>query len=497
MALDGRITTHPVIQKIETVDQMNQAFDAISYQKGQAVITMLEGFASEDTWRNGLRVYMKRHAYANTVTNDLWQAMEDAGAKGLATIAHDFTQQPGIPLIRVAGARCADGTTQLSLTQGEFSSDRKDKTDATPLRWHVPVAASTLDGKTARTVVTGGAGTLSVPGCGAVLLNAGQAGYYRTLYTAEQLAALKAGFARLRPLDQFGLVADQLTLARAGYQPMSAGLDLLALVGSGNSAKLQYDLVTRWTDLYGLFNDEPAVQAALAAKVSALYGPSLARLGFAAKPGEPLVDTALRGRLISTLGLIGDPSVAAEAKRLFAALDNNPAALDGPLRQAWLGAIARNADAADWAEAARHGQQGADGAGASVALSAARPGQRSQARPGRARPGADQRAGADHGRHDHLGQRGPASDLAVDFALSHIDQVEALVDASGRTGYIARLASESRDPAMIEKLRAYARDRLPEGSRRSVDQAINALEARARLEPAIRAGVKAWLATKN
>ncbi len=46
-ALDGRITTHPVIQEIETVDQMNQAFDAISYQKGQAVITMLEGFAGE------------------------------------------------------------------------------------------------------------------------------------------------------------------------------------------------------------------------------------------------------------------------------------------------------------------------------------------------------------------------------------------------------------------------------------------------------------------
>ncbi len=409
MGLDGRITTHPVIQKIETVDQANQAFDAISYQKGQAVITMLEGFAGEDVWRDGLRVYMKRHAYANTVTNDLWQAMENAGAKGLTIIAHDFTMQPGVPLIKVTGARCANGATQLSLAQGEFSSDRKDKTDAAPLRWHVPVAASTLDGKTARTVVEGGAGTLTVPGCGAVLLNAGQAGYYRTLYAPEQLAALKAGFAQLRPIDQYGLVADQLALSRAGYQPMSAGLDLLTLVGSGNSAKLQYDLVTRWTDLYGLFNDEPAIQAAIAARVSALYGPraDAARLRVQARraagrhgPARPADHDARPDRRRERAGR-GQEAVRRARQR--SRRTRRPAAAG----------LAQHACAqcrrGGLAEAPRHGQQGADGAGARGALPAAWPGQESQARPGRARPGADRRAGADRRGLAGVGRRAAAS----------------------------------------------------------------------------------------
>src|SRR3546814_17014216 len=70
-------------------------------QKGEAVITMLESYAGEDVWRQGLRSYMEQHKYANTRTDDLWNAVEAAGAKGLTAIAHDFTSQPGIPLLRV------------------------------------------------------------------------------------------------------------------------------------------------------------------------------------------------------------------------------------------------------------------------------------------------------------------------------------------------------------------------------------------------------------
>jgi len=86
MGLDAYATTHPVVQKIDTVDEVNQAFDAITYQKGEAVITMLESFAGPDVWRDGIRAYRRAHAHGNTVTSDLWTAVENAGAKGLVTI---------------------------------------------------------------------------------------------------------------------------------------------------------------------------------------------------------------------------------------------------------------------------------------------------------------------------------------------------------------------------------------------------------------------------
>ena len=67
MDRDSIVTTHPIVQKIETVEQAAQAFDAISYSKGEAVIHMLEGYVGDDAWRDGVRRYMKAHAYANTV----------------------------------------------------------------------------------------------------------------------------------------------------------------------------------------------------------------------------------------------------------------------------------------------------------------------------------------------------------------------------------------------------------------------------------------------
>ena len=38
---------------IRTVEQANQAFDSITYDKGESVISMLEGFAGENVWRDG------------------------------------------------------------------------------------------------------------------------------------------------------------------------------------------------------------------------------------------------------------------------------------------------------------------------------------------------------------------------------------------------------------------------------------------------------------
>ncbi len=85
---------------------------------------MLENYVGADTWRDGVRRYIKDHAYSNTVTDDLWRAMETVTDKPVTTIAHDFTLQPGVPLIRVTSATCQNGSTTLALTQGEFTKDR-------------------------------------------------------------------------------------------------------------------------------------------------------------------------------------------------------------------------------------------------------------------------------------------------------------------------------------------------------------------------------------
>ena len=210
-------STHPVVQQVRTVEQANQAFDAISYSKGESVIAMLEEFAGAESG-GGIRGYIARHAYRNSRTDDLWAAMERAGATGLATIAHDFTGQPGIPLIQVGPAQCVNGQTVAMLAQGQYCADQRERAMSRPLSWHVPIRA-TAGGAAAQVVTSGRTGNITVPGCGPLLINPGQTGYFRTLYTPEEARALRTVFTSLRAVDQYGMLADQLALSGAGYQP--------------------------------------------------------------------------------------------------------------------------------------------------------------------------------------------------------------------------------------------------------------------------------------
>src|SRR3954452_18084329 len=125
---------------------------------------MLEGYVRSAAWRRGVQDYIRAHKYSNTQTDDLWLAVERAAGKPVTAIAHDFTLQPGVTMIRVEDASCRGGKTVMTLGQAEFSRDRPDRA---PLVWRVPVIASTVGGGEARALVSGGAATVSVPGCAA------------------------------------------------------------------------------------------------------------------------------------------------------------------------------------------------------------------------------------------------------------------------------------------------------------------------------------------
>ncbi|MGE4409905.1 MAG: M1 family metallopeptidase [Sphingobium sp.] len=492
MNLDAYTTTHPVVQKIDTVDEVNQAFDAITYQKGEAVITMLESFAGPDVWRDGIRAYMKAHAYGNTVTGDLWSAVENAGAKGLVTVAHDFTTQPGIPLVKVDAAQCVNGATRISLSQGEFSRDAKDAKDAKPLSWHVPIRAQVVGGEV-RSMVLQGKGVMELPGCGAYVINLGQAGYYRSLYPAENMKALASGFTKLAPIDQSGLLADNWQLGLGGYQPMSRALDLVDAVPADASDIILADLPGYMAAVYDMFEGDAAMRKRLLDYSSKKLTPILTRVGYDMKAGEGPQAPLLRQSLIGTLGRMGDAAVIAEARRRFAALDNDPAALDGPQKFIWLGIVAQYADQPTWdklramannAPTALEKSQlfGLLGRAKDPALSAQALKLALTDEPGKTTSAAIVSAVS----IDHDMQ-------AVDFVLANREQYEALIDVSARSQALARLGGGSSDLAMADKLNAYADQYLTPESRKVADRSIAAIKARVATWARLKPEIAAWL----
>ena len=476
MNRDAVATTHPVVQKLQTVDQIGQAFDAITYSKGQAVITMIENYVGENAWRTGVRNYIKAHAYGNAVSSDLWGSIQAAAGKPVLAIAHDFTGQPGIPLIRVASAECAGGNTTVRLEQGEFTRDRPDKR---PLSWRVPVIASVAgSGKDARTVVEGGKGTLQVPGCGPLVVNAGQTGYYRTLYAGPLFAQLRDGFAQLDAADQIGLLLDAWALGMAGVQPAADYLDLAAKVPADADPQVWEQVAGALSDLDAYYDGDAAGQATFRRFATALLRPVFARVGWTSRADEPAPVKNLRAQLVGVLGHLGDEALLAEARRRFDAAESDPQAMPADLRKAILGTVAYHADAATWdrLHAAARAEKTPmvrdlyyqllasthDEALASRALALAmgdEPGETNSAAMvsmvSRAHP-----------------------DLAFDFAVAHYDAMAKRVDASTATRYYPYLAYGSLDAAMPAKLRAFAEARIPANARQAVETAVANIEYR-------------------
>jgi aminopeptidase N len=442
MSQDSLITTHPIVQTVRTVEQANQAFDGITYSKGQSVITMLESFAGADVWQRGIRAYMQEHQYKNTRTDDLWRAVEQAGATGITQIAHDFTLQPGIPLIRVEAARCVGGQTQLTLVQDEFSLDRKPGSFQ-PLGWHVPVRATIVGGQSGSVITAGKTSSLTVPGCGPVIVNDGGTGYFRTLYQPADANALKARFATLSPLNQHALLEDQGSLSYAGYQKMGVALDFVDAIPANAVPQVLGDGLGTWTGLYELFDGDKATQAKIASIIRTRYAPVLDRIGLVPNKNEAPTIATLRPQLISALGNIGDPKIAAEAKRLFAAMQTDPSVVPGSLKNLWLGQVARNADVATWEQI--HAM--AKAARGSVER------QNLYSRLGSTKNEALGKRALDLALTDEPGKTTSAGiitavaarhpEMTLDYVIADWDRVSQLVDSTSQSRVIARLAGAS------------------------------------------------------
>jgi aminopeptidase N len=485
MSRDAVATTHPVVQHVETVEQASQAFDSITYAKGESVIRMLEAYVGADTWQKGVQAYIKAHKYSNTVSDDLWKEIDAAAGKPVSTVAHDFTLQPGIPLVRVESVSCANGSTTLKLSQGEFTRDRPDKK---PLAWHVPVIARTVGGEPSSTLLTDGAGSLTVAGCGPVLVNAGQTGYYRTLYAPAQVKALQGAFAKLDPIDQLGLTADVWALGMGGLQPASDVLDLIKVVPLDASPLLWEDVAGDLSSLDDYYQGDAKRQAALRRYAIARLEPKFAQVGWEAKPGEEAPVAILRSHLIGTLAHLGDQKVIAEARRRY---ETNT--MPAELRKSILAVVAAHADAATWEKL--HAEAKAEKTPlVKDRLYALLATTEDEALTKRAlelaltdEPGATNSAAM----ISAASRFHP--ELAFDFAVAHKDKVDHFVDSTSTSRYYPRLAGGSLDIGMVDKIKAFADKYIAPTSRRDAETSIANIRYRVMVRNDRLPAVDAWL----
>ena len=95
LAVDALHLTRPIEYPVGPPKEAEGMFDVLTYEKGCGVLRMLEQHIGPEVFRDGVRTYLKAHAYANTVTSDLWDALEDASGAPVRDVMDTFILQGG------------------------------------------------------------------------------------------------------------------------------------------------------------------------------------------------------------------------------------------------------------------------------------------------------------------------------------------------------------------------------------------------------------------
>ncbi len=492
MALDARAGTHPVVQTVNTIDEANLAFDSITYEKGLAVIRMLEAYVGEEAFRSGVRDYLNAHTYGNARTEDLWSAVQAASGQPVLDIARGFTRQVGFPVLSVTGADCARdrANTRISIAQRRFALDSASRTEE---RWAIPIVARRLAATPIETVLPAAANANIElgPACGPYLVNAGQSGFFRVLYDRSNLSHLVAAMPTLAPEDQLGLLLDYWAFGRSGDAPFTDYLDLMSALPPDAHPLVVFDTANSLLALASYAKDRPSRQS-VELFARQVLGPHLARLGWETQPDEPPGETLLRAQLIGALGTLGDADVTAEARRRVRAAGSDASALPASTGSAIIGVYAYNADMHDYEDMlarARAANDFVDQRRLYVRLASARD-------PALARRTLQLAMGEEIPRQLRIQVVAAVAvehpRLGWDFLRNNRAATEALLDPLQRLEYPATIASGSADVSIAAELEDYARN-FPPGARASIDSAIATIRLRAQTVSERMPAVEAWI----
>ena len=340
---DSLASTRPIEYPVVSPDDAEGMFDVLTYEKGAAVVRMLEQFLGEEAFRSGIRKYMAAHRFGNTETTDLWDAIEEATGEPVRRIMDSWIFQGGHPLVSVSAV---DAGPVVRLTQ---EPSRYLAEGADSARWAIPVqlryGTTEGDERTRRVLLEDDSLDVDLGDPAVwIVANADGHGFYRVRYSPALLAELvQRAQTLLSDVERYALVDDTWVSVLAGVTTADEFLALAA----GFTGETD---VAVWRRLLGALDqldriaDGPA-RVAIQERVRSLVGPTLERIGWHPQPTETDRERELRSVLIEAMATQGaDPDSQERVHELFASYRSDPTSVDANIAAAVVRAAAVEAD---------------------------------------------------------------------------------------------------------------------------------------------------------
>ena len=349
MGVDGLLSSRPIEFPVREPKECEAMFDLLTYEKGAAVLRMLEQYLGTEVFREGVRRYLRDHQYGNAETTDLWKALGAASGQPIPEVMDGWIFRAGYPLVTVE----ADGTG-VKLSQRRFlylGEDAGDGAEGEP--WRIPIAlrASVKGGWVDKRLLLDGPETrVALPAAPDwALANAGGHGFYRVGYAPAMLKKLARSVAKVPPIERFNVVSDAFAVTQAGHLAAAEYLDLTGRFREETDRNV-------WTVLTGSFafmnrviaeSTRPGLETFVRHRV----GLTAARLGWEAEPGDSELVRQLRGDLIRVLGTLGnDEETQAQARAFYARYVEDAAAVDPNILPAVIAILAFVGGEAEYAD---------------------------------------------------------------------------------------------------------------------------------------------------
>lgn len=317
LGLDSLRSSHPIEVPVHRAEDINQIFDNISYAKGSAVLRMVSRYLGEDVFIDGVRRYIKKHAWGNTQTGDLWAALSEASGKDVSTLMDIWTKHVGYPVITV---KEDEASNTISVAQNRFlrTADVKPEEDTTI--YPVILGLKTKEGVDKDQMLTTRSSTIPIPGLSFYKLNADHCSLFRTSYPTSRLSKLgqaaKQGLLTVE--DRAGMIADTGALAASGYQKTSGILNLLKSFETESAYIVWNEILTRINSVRStwIFEDGDT-KAALKRFQLQLCSSKAHELGWDFAENEDHILSQFKSLMFGSAGMAGDEKIINAAGQMF------------------------------------------------------------------------------------------------------------------------------------------------------------------------------------
>jgi aminopeptidase N len=343
--LDSLASARAIHGNPNTPSEIKEMFDGITYEKGGAVLRMLESYLGPETFRKGVNSYLAAHANGNATSADFWEAETRASGKPVDKLMPTFILQPGVPLVGLATA-CSAGAEKIDVKQERFFLSGEPSDLHGDELWQIPACVKTSAGASAScSLVTEKEQTISYPACADwVFGNSDADGYYRVVYTSKDLRALAASAEQhLNVPERIALAEDTWAMTRAGKTTVADFLDFSQQLRTEENRRV----VELLADHLGYIRDSLVPnpeQKKYNGFVRTQFEPLAHQLGWSSGSNDTDEQKALRATLLDVLGSAGDPDAISAARALAQQYMRNPSSVDGTISGSVFAVAAENGD---------------------------------------------------------------------------------------------------------------------------------------------------------